>query len=193
MKRSKLFTGLAATAALATIFGSALIAVPAQATPQDTITATGSDTTELFMEEYLNNPAPDTGTGSPNAAADTGLYNLKATYGPDFANSNEFVPSDANCSDSPAGGENGRRYAGASNGPIPPAPYIGPPNGSGNGKTALNTILSDGDATNNGCFDIARSSSARGGSDPATFEYYGYGMDVLSWATASANAPVRIL
>jgi phosphate transport system substrate-binding protein len=68
------------------------------------------------------------------------------------------------------------------------------PNGSGAGRDALQDSVLNGD----GCVDIARSSGtprAIGnvhGKDLATFEYYAYALDAVTWASASANAPVNL-
>jgi phosphate transport system substrate-binding protein len=61
-----------------------------------------------------------------------------------------------------------------------------PPNGSGAGKNALA-------ADTTGCVDIARSSSGRGASDPASFEYYAFAKDAVSWARFSGgHAPANL-
>ncbi|WP_344422537.1 PstS family phosphate ABC transporter substrate-binding protein [Amycolatopsis minnesotensis] len=59
-----------------------------------------------------------------------------------------------------------------------------PPNGSGAGKTALKTSADAGD----GAIDIARSSSGRATSDPATFEFYGFAKDGVTWSASSTGA-----
>jgi ABC-type phosphate transport system substrate-binding protein len=61
-----------------------------------------------------------------------------------------------------------------------------PPNGSGAGKNALA-------ADTTGCVDIARSSSGRGATDPASFEYYAFAKDAVSWARFSGgHAPANL-
>jgi phosphate transport system substrate-binding protein len=59
-----------------------------------------------------------------------------------------------------------------------------PLNGSSAGKTAL----ANSAAVPNGAIDIARSSSPRGTGDPATFQYFGYAKDGVSWAASSTGA-----
>ena len=88
MKRSLLARGLAATVALGSIAATMLVTTPvANAAPAQVIAATGSDTTEDFMEQYLVNP-------DPNGAGDNGVYNIQARY---FNGNTEQVPGDANC------------------------------------------------------------------------------------------------
>ncbi|WP_246257931.1 substrate-binding domain-containing protein [Amycolatopsis anabasis] len=61
---------------------------------------------------------------------------------------------------------------------------IAVPNGSTAGKDALKASANNGD----GCIDIARSSSRRGANDPATFEYYGFARDGVSWSAKATGA-----
>ncbi len=63
------------------------------------------------------------------------------------------------------------------------------PNGSTAGKAALALSAGNGD----GCIDIARSSSPRSSTDPATFEYYAFARDAVSYATFSGGpAPANL-
>ncbi|WP_328611141.1 substrate-binding domain-containing protein [Amycolatopsis sp. NBC_00345] len=59
-----------------------------------------------------------------------------------------------------------------------------PANGSGAGKTALANAAAAGSAS----IDIARSSAGRAGTDPATFEFYGFAKDGVSWSASSTGA-----
>jgi phosphate transport system substrate-binding protein len=59
-----------------------------------------------------------------------------------------------------------------------------PPDGSSAGKAALANAA----AAKSGTIDLARSSSPRSASDPATFQYYGFGKDGVSWAASSTGA-----
>jgi phosphate transport system substrate-binding protein len=59
-----------------------------------------------------------------------------------------------------------------------------PPNGSTQGKAALNASAS----VPNGAIDVARSSSGPSSSDPSTFRYYGFAKDGVSWAASSTGA-----
>lgn len=67
------------------------------------------------------------------------------------------------------------------------------PFGSGAGKAYLvaegaGTVVNQ-PAAQKGCIDVGRSSSARGGSDPTSLEFYAFAMDAVSWATTSLKAP----
>jgi phosphate transport system substrate-binding protein len=68
------------------------------------------------------------------------------------------------------------------------------PNGSTAGRDALKESVLAGD----GCIDIARSSSGPravgtgAGQDPASFEYYAFGLDAVGWSSASAAAPANM-
>jgi phosphate transport system substrate-binding protein len=66
----------------------------------------------------------------------------------------------------------------------PPATFAAP-SGSGPGKSAL----ADPANLASACIDIARSSSGRGATDPAQFEYYGFAKDAVSWAHYPGAAP----
>ncbi|HEV7980395.1 substrate-binding domain-containing protein [Amycolatopsis sp.] len=59
-----------------------------------------------------------------------------------------------------------------------------PPDGSSAGKAALKASADAG----NGAIDIARSSSGRGGSDPATFELFGFAKDGVAWSSSATGA-----
>ncbi|MEC3979220.1 substrate-binding domain-containing protein [Amycolatopsis sp. H20-H5] len=59
-----------------------------------------------------------------------------------------------------------------------------PPDGSGAGKAALKASAD----ANNGAIDLARSSSARSTSDPATFEYYAFARDGVTWSSSATGA-----
>ncbi|MFC4086483.1 substrate-binding domain-containing protein [Amycolatopsis samaneae] len=59
-----------------------------------------------------------------------------------------------------------------------------PPDGSSAGKAALDASA----AALDGKYEIARSSSERGANDPATFEYYGFGRDAVTWSSSSTGA-----
>ncbi|QWF83401.1 substrate-binding domain-containing protein [Amycolatopsis sp. CA-230715] len=59
-----------------------------------------------------------------------------------------------------------------------------PPNGSGAGKAALKASADAG----TGAIDIARSSSGRAATDPASFEYYGFAKDGVTWSASGTGA-----
>ncbi|MFC3452210.1 substrate-binding domain-containing protein [Amycolatopsis speibonae] len=58
------------------------------------------------------------------------------------------------------------------------------PNGSSQGKAALKASAEAGD----GKIDIARSSSTRGSSDPATFEFFAFATDGVTWASSATGS-----
>ncbi len=161
---------------LLTTFGAAslltAVAGPAAAVPPgdgqvQTLAAAGSDTTQDVMAAVL---ASYQGAANPD-----GDLAVNIAVRPDKP---VVVPADATC------GERTYVSAGQEN---PPATYP-TPSGSGAGKAAL------GDRANLGtaCIDIARSSSGRSASDPATFEYYGFAKDAVSWAHFSDAAPADL-
>jgi phosphate transport system substrate-binding protein len=187
VKRSLFTKGLTALAALGILLAGLLVSPPAaHAAPPSNlkvIAAAGSDTTEEFMNVIFANPGQ-------NTATDNGKYNIKARFA---GGATQFVPGDtapapAQCSDL-------TWYTGAVDGD--PATEIAP-DGSGAGRNYLRNILTDGSATNNGCVDIARSSGGPrttdcvadpGNCDRTQFEYYAFGLDAVSVASPSLNAP----
>ena len=70
-------------------------------------------------------------------------------------------------------------------------PEVLAPNGSSAGRDALKASVLAG----NGCIDVARSSAGPrpvgtgAGQDPASFEYYAFGLDALGYSSASTAAP----
>lgn len=73
----------------------------------------------------------------------------------------------------------------------PAAGQVQAPNGSGAGRTVLNT--SAGSATNAGCTDVARSSSGRAATDPTTFQYFAFARDAVGIAASSTSpAPANL-
>jgi phosphate transport system substrate-binding protein len=141
---------------------------PAAAATPIRLTAAGSDTTESVMNAVL---AAYAGNATANPGGVT-TSNIPALPTSPFA-----VAADNTCE--------ARTYVAAGN---PPTTYTAP-NGSSGGRNALK------DATNltNGCIDIARSSSGRGSSDPAGFEYYAFAKDAVSWAAFSGGkAPAAL-
>jgi ABC-type phosphate transport system substrate-binding protein len=146
----------------------------------DVIAAAGSDTTQDFTGSYF--------ASAPVQALDTNVVNIPASPVP-AAGVN--VAADANC--------NAVTYT---DGSVPnDATHQAAPNGSGAGKTALtgavagtypNATANGAPSTGHGCIDIARSSSGRGGSDPATFEYYAFALSGVTWGSASLAAPASL-
>jgi ABC-type phosphate transport system substrate-binding protein len=64
------------------------------------------------------------------------------------------------------------------------------PNGSGAGRTALATSVTNGDS----CTSIARSSSPGSSSDPAGTQAFAYAVDSVTWSTSkSGHAPTNLL
>ena len=154
------------------------LAIPAGADthpahPGVVISAVGSDTTENFMDTIL--------TGADE-------YNVKAEQFPALT-----VPGDAHCVGS------------ATYSKTPGSGEFLAPKGSGNGRIALkgavagtfpdsghNTPLASGQ----GCVDIARSSSNPGNTggvpDPANWDFYGFGLSAMTWASPSLSAPASM-
>jgi phosphate transport system substrate-binding protein len=137
-----------------------------------TLTLVGSDTTQEVMGSISSQfNADSTGNTDPDNAV-----NILAQQ-----TSPKTSPGDGECGSityhTPAGG--GEVLA---------------PNGSGAGRDALQDSVLGG----NSCVDIARSSGtprAIGnvhGKDLATFEYYAYALDAVTWASASAHAPANL-
>jgi len=118
------------------------------------------------------------------------------------------VPGDTECSDtgwvrdpaapsssgtsargkSPFGSTSGRNYLGAENDGTGPGPHI-PGNPPTIGPETPNAEF--------GCVDVARSSSgprslAGTPLEKATFEYYAFAMDAVSWASTSLKAPATL-
>jgi len=159
----------------------------------ENITIAGSDTLDFITRDIVNswpatvkshvfdidpggeNPAPVTTVGDANCGV--------VTYDP--AEGSGELKSDVN--------NNGKMW---------------PPNGSGEGRTALkqsaDSTLVYGKATIDikkpggagGCIDIARSSAGPGTTDsspdPTQFEFYGFALDGVSWATTSLEAPNQL-
>jgi phosphate transport system substrate-binding protein len=179
VKRSLFKKGMSLIAMLAVAVTTLLVTTspPAHAAPPDVLAFVGSDTTEDVVEKVLVNP-------DPNGPSDNGLYNVGSRYD---NNTTEVVPGEAGLC-------NTRTYYT----PPTPAPAIGPtvaPNGSTAGRNALAAVLNDGDATNDGCIDGARSSSTPRTSttgDRLSFQYSAWGIDLFSWSSASLNAPTEL-
>jgi phosphate transport system substrate-binding protein len=127
-----------------------------------TLAVEGSDTTENVMaalsNAFNNSSSDDTAVNVPTVLSGSTTFS---------------VPGDKQCGAQTV--RNGASANGVDDG------TWDPPNGSTAGKTALKGSGTDHRGAN-GCIDIARSSSNRGGSDPATFEYYAFAKDGLSWA-----------
>jgi phosphate transport system substrate-binding protein len=152
----------------------AAAASPAAAVPPgdahvDVLAAAGSDTTQDVMGAVL---AAYRGDPAVNPDGDI-TVNIPVKPTEPLT-----VPGDDTC------GERAWVTAGQDN---PPTTFPAP-SGSGAGKAAL----ADSANLTTACIDIARSSAGRGGSDPATFEYYGYAKDAVSWAHYAGAAPAGL-
>jgi phosphate transport system substrate-binding protein len=164
-----------------------LSAAPAHAGPNtDVITAAGSDTTMTVMGKILN---------ADGTAGKT--FNILAG---DSQNTPLTVPADGFCLAHTYEGQ-----AASNTWPNQTATqitnnWVPAPNGSGQGKTALNASIAASapyngggvEANPNGCIDIARSSGARAGTDPSTYEYYAFAQDVITWGSTSLHAPASL-
>jgi hypothetical protein len=164
-----------------------LYAAPAHAGPNtDVIAAAGSDTTMTVMGKILQ---------ADGTAGKT--FNILAG---DSQNTPLAVTADTKCNLHTYDGQ-----AAANTWPNQTATqvtnnWVPAPNGSGQGKTALNAALAGSTPYNgggaevapNGCIDIARSSGARAGTDPSTYEYYAFAQDVITWGSTSLHAPASL-
>ncbi|WP_410658724.1 substrate-binding domain-containing protein [Amycolatopsis sp. lyj-112] len=161
--RTARFLGATAVAACAclTLTGTASAVAPANGL-QEVLAAAGSDTTVDITGAIL---------ADANSAAAQGSWNTDpddhVNVPPLLSGTQTFtVPAD------PFGDE---VVYSASN----PAP-----NGSSQGKAALKASAEAFD----GKTDIARSSSGRGSSDPATFEYYAFATDGVTWSSSATGS-----
>ena len=175
-KRSLLVGGALATLAASLI--STTTGASATVTPQTAgvvLAAGGSDTTEKVMDAIM---------AQANASAGETWVNL-----PSFPTTATQVPGDLNCP----------TMNWQPNGVTPVAPDRTVPAGSGNGRSMLQTLITDNNSYGTplrpvkGCLDIARSSSFSS-SSPAvgTGEYYAFALDAVSWATGSLSAPAAL-
>lgn len=165
----RFITVIAVAAAVLTAAGSPAAAVPPGDAHVDVLAAAGSDTTQDVMRAVL---AAYRGDPAVNPDGDIAI-NIPVKPAEPFT-----VPGDDTC------GERTWVTAGQEN---PPA-TVAAPSGSGAGKTAL----ADPANLTAACIDIARSSASRGATDPATFQYYGYAKDAVSWANYPGAAPAEL-
>ena len=164
----------AATVALAGITMAPAHAVPAADGTAQVLAAGGSDTTEDVMNILTAKYAAN-GTANPDGDHTVNIPVQANTDDPGFT-----VTGQGSCSAN-------RTYVNRSVA-SPPTTYPAP-NGSSDGKNALagnSPFPTDNIST--GCIDIARSSSPRGASDPATFKYFAYALDAVSWAHFDGGA-----
>jgi ABC-type phosphate transport system substrate-binding protein len=164
------------------------------------VTAAGSDTTEGVMNDIMldldNRPFTINGVTQT-----VRTFNIPAspTAYTSLPSNQYAVPGDTECSDvnwvkdpaAPSGntalatGQKGTAPFGSSAG----RNYLATEN-SGTGPNPASGTETTGQGF--GCIDVARSSGApraSGAGDKATFEYYAFAMDALSWATLSLKAP----
>lgn len=169
--RKALGLGLAVGAAMSMLLVGAPGASAASSHPGVVITAAGSDTTEGLMDQILSDNAPSTGT-------EFNIHALQPT--------NLTVPGDTHCST-------------ATYNTTASAGVFASPNGSGAGRNALKgsvagTFPDSTVGAGKGCVDIARSSAEPRDltQDNATFEYYGFALDDVTWASPSLQAPAAL-
>jgi phosphate transport system substrate-binding protein len=146
---------------------------------KDVVAFAGSDTTQDVVGALINSYNLDTAyNDDPDIAGDDRdtLDNILSVE----TNPNP-VPADEHCA--------ARTYH------TPPSgSEVLAPNGSGAGRDALKASVLAGD----GCIDVARSSSGPrptgtgSGQDPASFEYYAFGLDAVGWSSASTAAPANL-
>jgi phosphate transport system substrate-binding protein len=173
--------------AIAASVSVVLSAAPAaHAANTDVITAAGSDTTQNVMAKIL----ADDGTAGKTFNILAG--NNQSTALP--------VPADGFCLAHTYHNQavsNSWPNAGS---PGQTGSEIPAPNGSGQGKTALNFSIAatapfnggGAEVAPNGCIDVARSSGARSSGDPSTYEYYAFAQDVITWGSTSLSAPASL-
>jgi ABC-type phosphate transport system substrate-binding protein len=166
--------------------GSLLTAIPASATlpaGQVAVALGGSDTTDSVMNQIAANAQFDNVTIN---GAVTRTYNIPA-----FSNTPKVVQGDADCTD-----------VTWTKDPLAPGANTAPtkgnaPFGSSAGRNYLREEgdgIGPGSASGDaGCIDVARSSGGpraiNATNDLATFEYYAFALDAVSWATTSNKAP----
>jgi ABC-type phosphate transport system substrate-binding protein len=138
------------------------------ATPETYLTMVGSNTTQEVMGAITTKFNAST-TAKDEHAKLTNVYAQPADPG-------TVAPSDANCNGGVA-----ITYIQESN---PGTNQRTAPNGSGAGKTALATSVTNGDS----CTSIARSSSPGASTDPSGTEAYAYAVDGVTWATSANSA-----
>ena len=178
MKNSLLKKGIGVAAALCTGVAVLALAPAAHAVlPANTVafTAGGSDTTENFMTQYLQNFDGST-TLLPGKTVRT--YNIPA-----FPSAPYTVDGDVtNCVQNVNWAQTGGTGVGTG--------LQNAPSGSGAGRTYLANEETAA-VGQKGCIDNARSSGfgTLAGGDKNTFEYYAYALDAVSWATPSLLAP----
>ena len=200
MSRTFLKRAVGAGVALATAVAAVAVAAAPAPAASTTIVAAGSDTTQFVMGAIL--PVDQASAGAT-------VFNVLSGQ---FQTNPLTVPADTTCNSSTAAAQfqgAGGAYIyhnisatawPASGAPNQAAGETAAPDGSTNGKNALadaNTGASpyNGGGANtapNGCVAIARSSSGPSpgaAPDLATFEYYAYAVDGVTWGTTSLNAP----
>jgi hypothetical protein len=179
VKNSLLKKGVGIAAALCTGVAVLAMAPAAHAVlPANTVAfaAGGSDTTENFMTQYLANFDGST-TLLPGKTVRT--YNIPA-----FPTAGYVVDGDVtNCIQNVTWQQSGGTGVGTG--------VQNAPSGSGAGRSYLASQESPTAVGQRGCIDTARSSSFGkiSSGDKATFEYYAYALDAVSWATPSLLAP----
>lgn len=183
--------------ALASTLGAVTVALAGGVTPahavlpsdQVAVAAAGSDTSEKLMNQMTGNL--NNSSVQVDAVAKTAkTFNIPAyPTNPASSPPNTFtVPGDTNCTDVTWARDPGAPAAANANPPKGTAPF-----GSTAGRNYLSTESSA--ATDAGCVDVARSSSAprnynaAAPTDKSTFEYYAFAMDAVGWATTSLKAP----
>jgi ABC-type phosphate transport system substrate-binding protein len=178
VKRSLFRRGLAVLVSCATLGSMAafIAAAPPAAAAGPILMAGGSDTTQNVMGAILSQAA--------------GQYNVRAAVGVGQPDAVLTVPQDTNC-------PHDITYS-TDQTVVNTLTNAHSPNGSGAGLDALKAAETSAypvsGAGGAGCIDIARSSGGPRGlaSDPATFEYYAFGLDAVSWASPSLQAPATM-
>lgn len=164
-----LVAGLIATTAPAAFAGS-------------TLNQVGSDTTYWVQQVAANRYNIDT-VSNPNGDLVVNVPPLTTAPFP----TGIVTPADADCGEIVYKNDaSSQSVAYTTNGGGTATIGFKPPNGSGSGKTAL---LNDGSLS---CIDLSRSSSGRSGSDPATIDYYAYGLGALGWVKFAGSKATNL-
>jgi ABC-type phosphate transport system substrate-binding protein len=172
--RKSMFCRAAAVGAVALTATGGFLAAGASAAPVPVdLTVVGSNTTQEVMGAIVTTY----NSSAAAKAADVKATNIDAVP----AGAGTVALSDSHCN----GGVSITYIAGSN----PTANQRTAPNGSGAGRTALATSVTNGDS----CTSVARSSSAGSSTDPAGTEAYAYAVDAVTWATASTGyAPANL-
>jgi phosphate transport system substrate-binding protein len=140
----------------------------------EVINIVGSDTTFDFMDDYVANWVAD---AAENVGPTPDVVRNTSPLLPPFPpNTTVTIPSDPACP------------TGVTYDTDPATPPPSPPNGSGQGRTALFAATNQSTA----CVDIARASNGRAAGNPANSENWGFGRDAVGFVTFNGTTQVNL-